>query len=148
MKTSLKSLLSVAMVLAFGAVALSAQSCAVVDHASNAAQLSAQASGEAVAAAGASVVGSAQVASGVAAVPVWVSGAAVASGGAVVVASGEAAARAGVATAKGADQLWDFATSDPAKRPALNREVGVPPAKAPASKPRDPTPAEALKTKV
>ncbi len=154
MKTSLKSVFSLALVLIFGAVALSAQSCAAVDHVSKAATHSGAASGEASAAVVDSGAASGKVVTTVAAVPLWMSGAAVQGSGTVVNAVGTASAQAGAAIVKGAEKMWDTSTGDPAQRPALNRSVGLPaakPAAAPAPTPapapaahRDPSPADAL----
>jgi hypothetical protein len=145
MKNHLRTVLSIAMALGFGAVALSAQSCAAVNHASNAVQLSGEAVSESVAAGGESVVGSVKVASAVAAVPVWMGSQVIAGSGAVIEKVGESAADVGAAGAHGAEKMWDFATSDPAKRPPLSRDVGLPSKKDVAPKPHDPSPAEAIK---
>jgi hypothetical protein len=91
---------------------------------------------------------SVKVAAGVAVVPVFASGAVVASTGAVVSAVGESAVAAGTSTTEGAEKLWDFANSDPAKRPALDRTQGVPPLKKRGAEKRtDPSPATAMKVK-
>ncbi len=149
MKNIIKSVTSVAMVLGLGTVALSAQSCAAVTHVSNAAGHSAAASGEVVAAGVESGAAAVKVVSGVAAVPVFVSGAVVASAGTVVASVGESAVAAGTTTTQGAGKLWDFATDDPAQRPALERTRAMPPPKAPATKkPTDPSPAEAMQVKL
>lgn len=147
MKTSLKSVFSLAMALTFGALALSAQSCAVVDHTSKAVGHSAAASGEVSAAVVQSGAASGQAVTAVAAVPLWMSGAVVQGSGTVVASVGNASAQAGAAVTAGAEKMWDSATGDPAKRPALNRQVGVPavpPTPVPAKR-QDPPPAEALK---
>lgn len=149
MKNIIKSVTTVAMVLGLGTVALSAQSCAAVAHVSNAAGHSAAASGEVVAAGVESGAAAIKVVSGVAAVPVFASGAVVASAGAVVASVGESAMAAGTTTAEGAGKLWDFATDDPAQRPALDRTRAVPAPKIPETKkPADPSPAEAMKVKL
>lgn len=139
------------MLFALGTVALSAQSCAVATHASNAVGHSVQASGEVVAASVESGAASVQLVSGVVAVPVMASGAVVKGSGAVLSALGGSADAAGTATMKGAEKIWDFASSDPAQRPSLAHEKAVPPSAmipktaTAAAKPHDPSPAEALK---
>lgn len=152
MKNSLKSLLSFAVALTFGAALLSAQSCAAVDHVSAAAQHSVAASGEASGAVVESGVASGKALAGAAAVPVWMSGAVVQGSGAVATSIGQASSEAGRGLTTGAAAMWDSASGDPAKRPALNRTVGVPaapattaPAPVPAAR-KDPPPSEALKS--
>ncbi len=151
MKTRKNSLISIATLFVLGTVALSAQSCAAVNHASNAVGHSVQASGEVVAASVESGAASVQLASGVVAVPVMASGAVVKGTGALLSGIGGSADAAGTATMKGGQKIWDFATSDPAQRPSLAREkavpAGLPPKAATASltRPVDPSPAEALK---
>lgn len=144
MKTRKNSLVSYTALFALAAAGLSAQSCAVATHASNAVAYSAQASGEAVVASG-------QLASGVVAVPVMASGAIVKGSGAVLSAIGDSTDAAGTAAINGGEKLWDFASSDPAQRPSLARDKAVPvapkpPITAAAAKPADPSPAEVLKT--
>jgi hypothetical protein len=148
MKTSLKFTAHFALVLAVGTTALSAQSCAAAGHASNAVVLSAAGSGEALAAAGDSAKGSLRVAAGIVAVPVWLSGTAVTGSGALVAGVGAASAEAGSGLTSGGKELWDFASGDPARRPALNRLKSVPPLRKTPAKPADPSPAEALKAKL
>jgi hypothetical protein len=149
MKNIIKSVVSLAVVLTWGTVALSAQSCAAVTHVSKAAGHSAAASGEIVAAGVESGAASVKVVSGVVAVPIFASGAVVASAGSLVASVGESAVAAGKTTAEGAEKLWDFATGDPAKRPAIDRTRAVPMPKPTApSNPVDPSPAAAMKTKV
>lgn len=160
MKNNLKLIPAFAMVALFGTVALSAQSCAAVNHVSNAAVASGTASKEMVAATAESAKGAVKLASGVAAVPVWMSGAVVQSGGKVLMAIGDASAQGGATATNGAGKMWDFATSDDSARPALDREAAMPPVKAapaalaPASTMAptnaaapagDPSPVEALK---
>ncbi|QYM78822.1 hypothetical protein K0B96_16185 [Horticoccus luteus] len=154
MKNNLKLIPVFAMAALFGTVALSAQSCAAVNHVSNAAVASGTASKELVGATAESAKGAVKLASGVAAVPVWMSGAVVQSGGKVLAAVGDASAQGGEAAAEGAAKMWDFATSDDTARPPLDREAAVPPVKATESAsvtpakttlPADPSPAEALK---
>ena len=84
MKTRKNSLISIATLFVLGTVALSAQSCAAVNHASNAVGHSVQASGEVVAASVESGAASVQLASGVVAVPVMASGAVVKGTGALL----------------------------------------------------------------
>ena len=133
MKTSLRQCLSLVATLCLGTVSLSAQSCA-----------------QASAAVAASAAGSIKIAASAVAVPLWMSGQVVAGSGAVVKAVGESASQAGQSAARGAEEVWDFATGDPEKRPALDRGLGVPPAKAaPAPAPvKDPPPAAALPAKL
>ena len=88
-----------------------------------------------------------RVVSGVAAVPVWMSGAVVGGSGAVVSAVGESMVKGGDAAMKGADDMWDFANGDSAKRPAPNREKGLPPRVTTPEKAKDPSPAEMLGAK-
>ncbi|HYP17830.1 MAG TPA: hypothetical protein VEQ65_11520 [Opitutus sp.] len=147
MKTHIKFMVTLAMVLGLGTVALSAQSCAAANHLSAAGRHSANASGELVAAGAESGAASVKVVSGVAAVPVFASGAIVASAGTVLNAVGESAVAAGTTTTQGAEKLWDFSTSDPTQRPALDRARAVPPARQTTvrHKAADPSPAEALK---
>jgi hypothetical protein len=148
MKTSTKTLVSFAMVLSWGTLALSAQSCAATSNISAAAGHSAAASKEMVKAAGHSGAASVKVVSGVVAVPVFVSGAAIATTGSIVSAVGESAAAAGKTTTEVAEKLWDSSTRDPAKRPPLDRDHAVPPAKKiTAAKPLDPAPGAMLKAK-
>ena len=137
MKTT--TLLSLAVAVALTPLAALAQSTAASAHAANSLKHSAAASREALLAGGHSVAGSVRLVSGVAAVPVWMSGA-------VVNGIGTALTESGKATTEAADKMWDAAHGDPAKRPALDREIGLPkPTKTAATTPRDPSPAEALK---
>lgn len=134
---------SLLLALALGGTSLSAQSCAATRHFAAASTHAANASGEVLAAGAASAAGSVQSAAAVVAVPVWMSGAAVSGAGAVSTVIGDATASAGTALGRGGDKLWDFASGDPAKRPALDDTHPVMPA---ASNPaRDPSPAEAFK---
>ena len=128
---------SLAAALLFAPLAVFAQSEAASAHAALALKDSGRASAESVAAAAHASVGSFRLVSGVAAVPVWMSGATLASAGQVSTQLGKDSGRA-------AQELWDFATGDAAKRPPLNREVGLPKKEAASLKPRDPAPAEAL----
>lgn len=147
MKKLLKLFGSFSVALALGVTALSAQSCAATNQFSKASTHAIAASGEVSAAVGHSAAGSVRVVSGVAAVPLWMSGAVAAGSGAVVSAVGESMGKGGETTMKGADEMWDFANGDPAKRPALNRGKGLPPRKPASECPKDPSPAEALGTK-
>lgn len=139
MKTT--TLLSCAVAIALMPLAVFAQSNAASNNLANSAAHSAAASQEILLAGGHAVVGSVRLASGVLAVPVWMSGA-------VVNGVGESLALSGKAAGQTAEKMWDAATGDPAERPALNREVGLPkPQKsAAASRTKDPAPAEVLKT--
>jgi hypothetical protein len=150
MKNIIQSLRTVAFVLSIGASSLLAQSCAAVTSFGNASVDAVKASGEVAASAAAAAKGSAQVGSAVLAVPVWSGGAMLEASGEIVTAVGNAAKDSGHSTAHAAEKMWDFgAGSDPAERPALDRQHGVPPApaKTSAAKPisPDPTPAEAIK---
>jgi len=146
MKNYLNHLTAFAVFSMLGTAALSAQSCAAVDHVSNSVALSGAASREALGAVGESAKGSVKVASAVLAVPVWMSGAVVTGSGAAVSAVGEASAQAGAVATKGADKMWDFATGESAARPALDRELALPSSSTTTKHVIDPTPAEALKT--
>jgi hypothetical protein len=139
MKTT--TLLSCAVAIALMPLAVFAQSTAVSNNLANSAAHSAAASQEVLLAGGHAIVGSVRLASGVLAVPVWMSGA-------VVNGVGESLALSGKAAGQTAEKMWDAATGDPAERPALNREVGLPkPQKTAAnSRAKDPSPAEVLKT--
>lgn len=127
MKKHTKSLVTVAMVLGFGTLALSAQSGAATTHLSAAAGHSGAATKEVGKAGLASGEAGVKVVSGVAAVPVYVSGTALQAAGSVVTAVGNASTAAGETATEGAGEIWDFATGDPEKRPALSRERAVPP---------------------
>ncbi len=129
MKTLHTCLFTFGAALAVGAAPLLAHSGAVSQHVSNAATLSASASGQAIAASGELAVATTKVASGAAAVAFWTAGSAVASAGSTVAAVGHSTAVAGSTVAQGAEKMWDFASSDPARRPAVNRERSVPPLK-------------------
>jgi hypothetical protein len=133
------SIRSLTLVLVLGATSLSAQSCAATNSFANASSHAINASGEVLAAGANSVAGSVQAGAAVVAVPVWMSGA-VASG------AGQLSTAVGDSALKGGDKLWDFASGDPAQRPALDRNHPVTPPTSPAAaKPKDPSPAEALK---
>jgi hypothetical protein len=84
--------------------------------------------------AGHSFAGSVRLVSGVVAVPVWMSGGISTGVGASVKHSG-----------KTANSLWDAVTGDPAKSPPLDRKIGLPKLKKSAGRPKDLSPAEALK---
>lgn len=146
MKILLPSIGSLAVVLLFGTTAMSAQSCAATKSLVDAGHHAGVASGEASAAGGASITASAQSVAGVAAVPVWMSGAVVEGGGNVLSALGGSTAHAGAAATHGAKKMWDFATGDAASRPALARERAVPPLPVVVRKPKDVSPAEALRS--
>ncbi len=146
MKTN--STLLLALVVALTPLAVFAQSNAVSNNVANSVAHSAAASQEVLLAGGHAVVGSVRLASGVLAVPVWMSGAVSAGSGAIVTGVGDSLAQSGKAAGQTAEKMWDAATGDPAERPALNREVGLPkPQKTAAnSRAKDPSPAEVLKT--
>ena len=137
MKNRSHLLKSFAVALLFAPLAVFAQSDAASAHAAHALKDSGRASAESVAVAAHASVGSFRLVSGVAAVPVWLSGATLASAGQVSTQLGKDSARA-------AQDLWDFATGEPAKRPPLNREVGLPKKESISAKSHDPSPAEAL----
>lgn len=87
---------------------------------------------------GHSLAGSVRMVSGVAAVPVWMIGG-------VSTGVGTSLKHSGKAAGQTANTMWDSATGDPAKRPALDRNIGLPKLKKPATRRHDPSPAEALK---
>ena len=147
MKTFTPSLGFLAVVLLFGTTALSAQSSAVTTSLAKAGRHLGTASGEAFTASGASVAASGQVVSGIAAVPVWMSGGVVKGSGHVLTALGEGTTQTGAAIGRGADKLWDFSTGDAASRPPMARERAVPPAPGIVRKPKDPSPAEAMRAR-
>ena len=147
MKIFTQSLGSFAVVLLWGTTALSAQSHAAKTSAANATHHAAAASGEAFTASGDSVTASAGAVSSIAAVPVWMSGAALTGSGNLLAAVGGATVHAGVAVAHGAEKMWDFATGDPACRPALARERAVPPLTMAGSKTKDCSPGEAMRAR-
>jgi hypothetical protein len=147
MKTPTKTLVSFAMVLSWGTLALSAQSTAAPSHVSAAFGHSAAASKEIVKAVGHSGAASVNVVSGIVAMPVFVSGAVMGATGFIVSVVGESAAAAGKTTTEAAEALWDSSTGDPAKRPPLNRDRAVPAKKITSAKPIDPAPGAMLKAK-
>ena len=135
-----------ALGLILGIGAVTSQSCAAAGHLSQAVVLSGNASGESVRAVGVSAQGSVQVLSGVAAIPVFLSGAALAGSGNLVASVALASAEMGAELSRGGKAMWDFATSDPAARPALDRQRSVPPLKNQAApRPVDPPPGVAMK---
>ncbi|MBI3884550.1 MAG: hypothetical protein HY302_02290 [Opitutae bacterium] len=147
MKTT--TLLSLAAAVALTPLAVFAQSAAASTNLANSAAHSAAASQEILLAGGHAVAGSVRLASGVLAVPVWMSGAVATGSGAALAGVGDSLVHSGKAAGQTAQKMWDAATGDPAERPALNREVGLPkprPTAAAASRSRDPAPAEVLKT--
>lgn len=133
--------------LVLGSAALCAQSCAATKSFTAASRHAGNASGELLLAGGNSVAGSVQAGSAVAAVPVWMGGAAITGAGALSQAIGEGTTKAGEATMKGGDTLWDFGSGDPAERPTLDRTRALPPPAVPPStvKTKDPSPAQAMK---
>jgi hypothetical protein len=135
------------LLLAAGAMPLSAHPGGVSQNVSNAATLSSAASAQAIAASGELGVAAAKTVSGAAALAFWTGGSAVATTGTVVAAVGESTAKAGTTVMQGGDRLWDFASGDPAKRPALDRTRSVPPLAPvrPTTK-KDPPPAEMMRT--
>ncbi|HEY4299988.1 MAG TPA: hypothetical protein VGM73_03875 [Candidatus Didemnitutus sp.] len=137
MKHTTRTLLVLVAALVCDAANLSAQSGASTESAVTA-------SGEAGEAIARSTTGVLRLASGVAAVPLWLGGAGVAISGAASTSTGESLAATGRAAIKGGDHWWDFATDDPAMRPAMNRERAVPPTRNPVVKAKDPSPAEAF----
>ena len=147
MKTSLLNVPRVVLIFGIGAGALLSQSCAAATHASRAVALSGEASGEAFQASGDAALGSVRVASGIVAVPVLATAGMFGASGAIISSTGALSMEAASNLARGSDQLWDFATGNPAQRPKLDREKAVPALKQPAAKPRDRSPAEMLSTK-
>ena len=146
MKLPRSSCALLGLVLVSASPCLRAQDSAPAEHARHAAHLSASASGQAVNASGHLAAGSTQAVSAVAAVPVRAGASALATTGASVAGVGASSAAAGAALGRGAQALWDFASGDPACRPALDRARSVPPAKAaPPVARRDPPPSEALR---
>lgn len=148
MKRATKIYVSLAVVLSWGTLALSAQSTAASHHVSAAAAHSGAASAELAKAGVQSGAASAEIVADVIAVPVFISGVAITSAGSIVSAVGDSAVAAGNATTGIAEKVWDSSTGDPAKRPVLNRERVVPAAKKiTAVKPVDPAPGVKLKGK-
>ena len=148
MKTAAKISALFAIVLSWGAIALSAQSTAASHHVSAATAHSGAASAEVAKAGIQSGAVSAELVADVIAVPVFISGVAIASTGSIVSAIGESAVAAGNAATGIAEKVWDSSTGDPAKRPGLNRERAVPAAKKiTAVKPVDPAPGVMLRGK-
>ena len=146
MKTATKMYTSVAVVLSWGALALSAQSTAASHHVSAAVAHSGAASAEVAKAGIQSGAASAEVVGDVIAVPVFISGVALASAGSIVSAVGDSAVAEGNATTGIAEKVWDSSTGDPAKRPAITRERAVPASKKiTAVKPVDPAPGVMLR---
>ncbi len=138
----------VAIVLSWGALALSAQSTGASHHLSAAAAHSGAASAEVAKAGAQSGAASAEVVADVIVVPVFISGVAMASTGSVLSAVGDSAVAVGNATTRIAEKVWDSSTGDPTKRPALNRDRAVPAArKITAVKTGDPAPGVVLNTK-
>jgi hypothetical protein len=138
-----RSLACFAVALLLAPLAAPAQSEAASANVSAAATASGTASAQTVAAAAHASVGSFRLVSGIAAVPVWMSGTVSTGAGRVSTQIGKDSVRAGT-------ELWDFATGEPAKRPPLARDIAIPKketatATAAVAKPRDPSPAEALK---
>ena len=142
MKNIPRSLFGIALLL--GAVPLSAHTGGISQNVSQAANLSAAASGQAVAASGELGVAAAKAVAGTAALAFWTGGSTVSAAGTVVAAVGESTAAAGNTLARGGEKLWDFASGDPQKRPALDRTRSVPPLRPTARK--DPSPAEMFRT--
>ena len=138
---------TVLLTLALGALPLSAQSAGLSQNVSNAVTLSGGASAQAVAASGELGVAAARTVAGTAALAFWTGGGTVSAAGNVVAAAGASTAATGQTLARGGEALWDFASGDPAKRPALDRTRSVPPAAPvrPAAR-KDPSPAEVMRT--
>jgi hypothetical protein len=124
---------------------VSAQSFPPATHASNAATHSGAASGEIIKATGESGQAVVKLGAGAVAVPVMISGGLGTASGEIVSLVGEGAKVSGEAASKGGEKIWDFATSDPKHRPALDRKRTIrPTAKAPVA---DPSPAQVLNAK-
>jgi hypothetical protein len=146
MKIFLHREIHCALLLLLGIGAFSSQSCVAAGHISQAVVLSGNASAESVRAVGESAQGSVQVVSGFSAIPVYLSGAVLAGSGNLVASAALASAEMGAELSRGGKALWDFATSDPAARPALDRQRSVPPLKNQAApRPSDPPPGVAMK---
>lgn len=137
MKTN--STLLFALVVALTPMAALAQSASASTNLGNSVSHSAAASREILLAGSNAVAGSVKLTAGAFAVPVWMSGA-------VVTGVGDALTHGGTAASTAADKMWDAATGDPDQRPALNREIALPKPQKTAARPKDPSPADALKT--
>lgn len=139
-----------ASLLALATSPLAAQSTAFSQNVAGSVAHSGAASEQAMLGSGEAITAGTRVVAGVGAVAFWTGGSVAQGSGAVSTALGEASTAAGTAVTKGGTQLWDFASGDPAQRPALNRTRSVPPAPATTACPtaskqvvaRDPSPAE------
>jgi hypothetical protein len=128
------TLLSLAAVVSLTSLPALAQSKPVSVDAAKSVKHSAAVPRHLLLSAGHSFAGSVRLVSGVVAVPVWMSGGISTGVGASVTHSG-----------KTANSLWDAVTGDPAKSPPLDRKIGLPKLKKSAGRPKDLSPAEALK---
>lgn len=138
-----------ASLLALAASPLAAQSTGFSQNIANSVAHSGAASEHALLGSGEAIAAGTRVVAGAGAVAFWTGGSVVQGAGAVSSALGEVGAAAGSAVAQGGTQLWDFATGDTTRRPALDRTRSVPPAPATAcptaprkTVTRDPSPAE------
>ncbi len=122
-----------------------AQSKTASGHAGESVKHSAAAPHELLLAGGHSLAGSVRLVSGVVAVPVWMSGAVATGSGVISTDIGGSLKQSGKATRKAANTMWDAATGDPAPRPALDHNIGLPRLEKSALRPRDLSPAEAIK---
>mgnify|MGYP001582678428 CR=1 FL=1 len=134
----ISALLALAAIVTCTTSSAHAQSKAVSADAANSVKHSAAIPRHLLHAGGHSLAGSVRLVSGVIAVPVWMSGGVSTGVGTSLKQSGKTAGRT-------ATNLWDAATGDPAQRPALDRKIGLPKLKKPAGRPKDPSPADALK---
>ncbi len=148
MKILPASLFAVSL-LALAASPLAAQSTGFSQNIANSAAHSGAASEHVMLGSGEAIAAGSRVVAGAGAVAFWTAGSVAQGSGAVSTALGEAGTATGSAVAKGGTQLWDFASGDPARRPALDRTRSVPPAPAAVCPPaprktvtRDPSPAE------
>lgn len=149
--------LLVASLLALAASPLAAQSTGFSQNIAGSVAHSGAASEQVMLGSGEAIAAGTRVVAGVGAVAFWTGGSVAQGSGALSTALGEAGTAAGTAVTKGGTQLWDFASGDPAQRPALDRTRSVPPAPAAAIPPaapaapkqtvaRDPAPAEMFRT--
>jgi hypothetical protein len=132
------TLLSLAAVISLTSLPAVAQSKAVSDDAAKSVKHSVAVPRHLLLSAGHSFAGSIRLSSSVVAVPIWMSGG-------LSTGVGTSLKHSGKTATKAANNLWDAATGDPAKRPVLNRKIGLPKLKKSAGRPKDPSPAEALK---
>lgn len=153
MKTIPTALL-VASLVPLAAAPAYAQSAGFSQNVAGAAAHSGAASHQALLGSGQALTAGAQAVAGVGAVAFWTGGSVAQSSGAASTALGEVGTAVGSSVSKGGGELWDFASGDPARRPALDRTRSVPPLPSSAACPakpkqtvsRDPSPAEMFRT--